>query len=283
MTNKCVKPGVQYKNWGHASAKKVTETGHTLARRHRLSQMNHNDQVNCGMGTMEQHDSIARRGAASNRAALPIRVGVIEDDPIVRAGFETAVRMDSRLSLLFSAANGMQGIELAQARTIDVLLIDLGLPDRDGRDVIRWFGAQQPEVQCVVVTVFGDAEHIVSSFEAGAVGYLLKDTPHDLLGEHVIQVFKGGSPISPGVARSMLRRFTGSLNGHHPAAADNPLSTRETEVLRLIEKGLTYVEAAQVLDVSWHTVTGYLRRVYRKLEVNSRSQAVFEARQRGIL
>lgn len=235
------------------------------------------------MGVMEQHDSIVYRGAAPNRAALPVRVGVIEDDPIVRAGFETAVRMDSRLSLLFSAANGMQGIELAQARTIDVLLIDLGLPDRDGRDVIRWFGAQQPEVQCMVVTVFGDAEHIVSSFEAGAVGYLLKDTAHDLLGEHVIQVFQGGSPISPSVARSVLRRFTGSLNGHHSAAFDNPLSTRETEVLRLIEKGLTYEEVAQVLDVSWHTVTGYLRRVYRKLEVNSRGQAVFEARQRGIL
>lgn len=213
---------------------------------------------------------------------LPIRVGIIEDDPSVRASFEHAVRLNPRLTLLFAAQNGRQGIEMAQQRLVDVVLIDLGLPDRDGRDVIRWFGAHQPEVLCMVVTVFGDDEHVVSSFEAGAVGYLLKDTPHGEIGQQVIELFNGGSPISPTVARCVLRRFTTST----PAAAapvDNPLSDRETEVLRLIEKGLTYEEVAGVLGVTWHTVTTHLRRAYRKLEVNSRGQAVFEARQRGIL
>lgn len=230
---------------------------------------------------MEKHENDHNRPEAGS-LALPIRVGVIEDDPTVRAGFEHAVRMSPRLSLMFSAASGGQGIEMAQAREVDVALIDLGLPDRDGRDVIRWFCAQQSHVLCMVITVFGDDEHVVSSFEAGAVGYLLKDLPAEELGQRVAELFEGGSPISPTVARSVLRCFT-SLSSNGKAPVDNPLSERETEVLRLIEKGLTYDEAAQVLGVTWHTVTGYLRRVYRKLEVNSRAQAVFEARMRGIL
>lgn len=213
---------------------------------------------------------------------LPIAVCVVEDDPDVRALFEQAIRQHPRLALMYSAATAQQAISLAQLRQVDVLLIDLGLPDRDGREVIRWFATNQPTVLPMVVTVFADEEHVVSSFEAGAVGYLLKDTPSDQLGQHVVELYEGGSPISPTVARSVIRRF--STPGHVPGTRlENPLSQRELEVLRLIEKGLTYDEVASALGLTWHTVTGYLRRVYRKLEVNSKSQAVFEARQRGIL
>lgn len=212
---------------------------------------------------------------------LPIAVGVVEDDPEVRLLFESAVRQHSRLALMYGAATAHQAIEMARLRRVDVLLVDLGLPDSDGRDVIRWFAANQPDVLAMVVTVFADEEHVVSSFEAGAVGYLLKDTPSEQLGQRVVELFEGGSPISPTVARSVIRRFSSASRGATPL--DNPLSQRELEVLRLIEKGLTYEEVATSLGLTWHTVTGYLRRVYRKLEVNSKSQAVFEARQRGIL
>lgn len=213
---------------------------------------------------------------------LPIAVGVVEDDPEVRLLFERAVRQHPRLALMYGAATAQQAIEMAQLRRVDVLLVDLGLPDRDGREVIRWFATHQPDVLSMVVTVFADEEHVVSSFEAGAVGYLLKDTPSEQLGQRVVELFEGGSPISPTVARSVIRRFSPALRGT-TTSLDNPLSQRELEVLRLIERGLTYEEVASTLGLTWHTVTGYLRRVYRKLEVNSKSQAVFEARQRGIL
>jgi DNA-binding NarL/FixJ family response regulator len=134
----------------------------------------------------------------------------------------------------------------------------------------------------MVVTVFGDDSHVVSSFEAGAVGYLLKDTPADEIARRIVELHEGGSPISPSVARQLLRRFVGKDVAAAPAV-DDPLSERERQVLKLIEKGMTYEEVAETLNISWHTVTAFLRRVYRKLQVNSRAEAVYEARQRGIL
>ncbi|MFP8779247.1 response regulator [Hydrogenophaga sp. RWCD_12] len=217
----------------------------------------------------------------SEPTALPILVGIVEDDFEVRARFETAVRLDPRLALVFSVATYRQATEAGASRPVNVLLVDLGLPDRDGREVIGWFARHQPDTIAMVITVFGDEQHVITSFEAGAVGYLLKDLPIEELSQHIIDLHAGGSPISPAVARSVIRRFS---QVHRVTQSDsNLLSPRELEVLRLVEKGLTYDEIAQNLDVTWHTVTGYLRRVYRKLEVNSRSQAVFEARLMGIL
>lgn len=224
---------------------------------------------------------VAQPGAAA--ALLPITVAVVEDEHAVRTLFETAVRSHPRLSLAFSAGTAGQAIEMALSRPAQVYLVDLGLPDRDGSDLIRWIHAQQPEASVMVVTVFGDDNHVVSSFEAGAVGYLLKDTPADEIARRIVDLHEGGSPISPSVARHLLRRFVGRDTPAAAQRADDPLSDREREVLKLIEKGLTYEEVADALQISWHTVTAFLRRVYRKLQVNSRAEAVYEARQRGIL
>lgn len=228
----------------------------------------------------------------TNSAVLPISVAILEDEAHVRRMFESAVLSDPGLTLAFSAHTVQQAKALAQSSSAQVYLVDLGLPDADGREFIRWVVANQPGASCMVVTMFGDDEHIVSSFAAGAVGYLLKDTPPGEIALHIAQLVAGGSPISPSVARRMLQHFkTGNGSNHSPSSpvgglngrSENPLSEREHEVLRLIEKGLTYDEIAQVLGITWHTVTGYLRRVYRKLEVNSRGEAVFEARHRGLL
>lgn len=221
----------------------------------------------------------------------PINVAVLEDEVHVRRLLEQAVQSDPGLQLAFSVQSVQEAIELAQTHTAQVYLVDLGLPDADGREFIRWVSANQPEALSMVVTMFGDDEHIVSSFKAGAVGYLLKDASAGEIALHIAELVAGGSPISPSVARRLLMQF-----GATPAAAPqaalqstaikpliNPLSEREHEVLRLIEKGLSYDEIAGVLGITWHTVTGYLRRAYRKLEVNSRGEAVFEARQRGLL
>jgi DNA-binding NarL/FixJ family response regulator len=212
---------------------------------------------------------------------LPISVAIVEDEGDVRALFERAVRAHPRLSLAFSAGTAGAAIDLAQQRPAQVYLVDLGLPDRDGRDLISWITAQQTQALCMVVTVFGDEEHVVSSFEAGAMGYLLKDTPPVEIAQRIVELHEGGSPISPSVARRVLRRFVNPAP--HTATEPNPLSEREHEVLRLLEKGMTYDEISQILGITWHTVTAYLRRVYRKLQVKSRGEAVFEARQRGFL
>jgi DNA-binding NarL/FixJ family response regulator len=233
----------------------------------------------------------------SQTAALPIRVAILEDEAHVRALFEKAVLADPGLLLTFSAQTVSDAIEHASRQAAQVYLVDLGLPDADGRDFIRWVSEQQPHASVMVVTMFGDDEHIVSSFSAGAVGYLLKDTPIQEIAQRIAELHAGGSPISPSVARRLLQTFrtpsgidkaltapaAKTLMQSQDETHSNPLSEREYEVLRLVEKGLTYDEIAKVLGITWHTVTGYLRRVYRKLQVNSRGEAVFEARQRGLL
>lgn len=229
-------------------------------------------------------------------AVLPISVAILEDEAHVRKMFESAVKSDVGLLLAFSAQTVLEAKQLALTNSAQVYLVDLGLPDADGREFIRWIAATQPGALCMVVTVFGDDEHIVSSFAAGASGYLLKDAPSGEIALHIAQLVAGGSPISPSVARRMLQHFKTGTDTIHAASPrstgpsaplenslKNLLSEREHEVLRLIEKGLTYDEIAHVLGITWHTVTGYLRRVYRKLEVNSRGEAVFEARHRGLL
>lgn len=222
-----------------------------------------------------------------------ISVAILEDEPAVRHLFEDAVRGDPMLSLAFSAQTVKQAKVLANGEPAQVYLVDLGLPDADGREFIAWVCANQPDAAVMVVTVFGDDEHIVSSFAAGAVGYLLKDATTREIAQRIAELVAGGSPISPSVARRMLQHFKPTSHWVSSTAAPlqadtleplaQALSEREHEVLRLIEKGLTYEEIAQALGITWHTVTSYLRRVYRKLQVNSRGEAVFEARQRGLL
>ena len=139
----------------------------------------------------------ARPMAPGTHMTWPITVAVVEGEHAVRTLFEQAVRSNPRLSLAFSAGTA---IELAQARPAQAYLVDLGLPDRDGSDLIRWISARQPQASVMVVTVFGDDNHVVSSFEAGAVGYLLKDTPADEIARLIVELHEGGSPISPSVA-----------------------------------------------------------------------------------
>jgi DNA-binding NarL/FixJ family response regulator len=135
-----------------------------------------------------------------------------------------------------------------------------------------------------VITIFGDEPHVVGALEAGALGYLLKDGTPEYIGASIVDMLAGGSPISPAIARHLLRRFRGDA----PARAGEaesvpPLSEREGEVLRLIVKGFTYAEIAELLGVSAHTVTTHVRGIYRKLEVHSRSEAVYEALQLGLV
>ena len=213
----------------------------------------------------------------------PTRILVVDDDDAFRESVCAAIARDDGMVLAAQVGNAESARDAIANGEFDVALVDLGLPDGNGIDLIREIARTRPDVDVMVVTVFGDDSHVVSSFEAGAVGYLLKDTPADQIARCIVELHEGGSPISPSVARHLLRRFVGRGAGSVAPVVDNPLSEREREVLRLIEKGMTYEEVAELLQISWHTVTAYLRRVYRKLQVNSRTEAVYEARQRGIL
>lgn len=206
---------------------------------------------------------------------------IVEDDAPTRRRLARAVAQRRELSVVAEAGSLAEGLAALQREAPDVILVDLGLPDGSGLDLIQVARRLSADTHCLVVTVFGDEQSVVSAIETGARGYLLKDASHDLVGQAVLDVLAGGSPISPPIARHLLRRFQPQVPD--PRGGGPRLSGREREILELVVKGFTFPEIAHLLNISAHTVTTHVRRIYRKLEVSSRSEAVYEALQRGLV
>ncbi len=213
-----------------------------------------------------------------------IKVMIVEDDPTFLNRFCKIVASDAEFEL-FCAARDAASARAALAHAApDVLLVDLGLPDASGIEIIREAAQRYPGTDIMVISVFGDEEHVLSSIAAGATGYLLKDS----LPEEFIDVIKalraGGSPISPVIARQLLKRLRPSdAAAPVPPSDHRELSGRESEILSLIAKGFSFAEIARSLAISPHTVTTYVKKIYQKLAVHSRGEAVYEASKMGLL
>jgi DNA-binding NarL/FixJ family response regulator len=229
--------------------------------------------------------------ASTGATERPLKVLLVEDDPAFQDIFRATLREAPGIELVAVVDTGGAALVQLRRQSPDVLLVDLGLPDMSGLDVIRACAATHPECEIMVVTVFGDEQHIVESIESGATGYLHKDALPDDLVEQIKTLRAGGSPISPVIARQLLRRhFTprsaGTVTPHTGVNAFDiaePLSERERSVLELVAKGYTFPETARLLDISPHSVMTYVKRTYRKLHVNSKAEAVYEARKLGLL
>jgi DNA-binding NarL/FixJ family response regulator len=224
-----------------------------------------------------------------------IHVALVEDDVHFQNAIVTAIAASPDIRLMSLASTRAQGLQSLESAPADVLLVDLGLPDGSGIDVIRAAHTLWPTCAVMVCTAFGDEAHVLQSIEAGASGYLLKDSEPENMLHEIRSLHGGGSPISPLIARQILMRFraapaavaaapTAPAATPAPAAGENAmLSAREKEVLELITKGFTADEIARLMQVSQHTVQTYVRRIYSKLNVNSRAEAIYEARHQGIL
>jgi DNA-binding NarL/FixJ family response regulator len=211
----------------------------------------------------------------------PWSVVLLEDDKDTRQFFESCVRSHARLTLSASFAALTPARTWFETNTADVLLTDLALPDGHGLTLIRELADRQPECDILVVSVFGDEDTVIACVEAGAVGYIHKDsTPADVA-QVIVDVRRGASPISPMIARKLLERMR-----RKPVARTAPgglLSPRESEVLELIARGYGYAEIARLQGVTMHTVQSHIKNLYSKLAVHSRSEAVFEATRMGLL
>lgn len=161
----------------------------------------------------------------------------------------------------------------------DLALIDLGLPDGSGLDILRAIRAAHPETLCVVTTVMGDDATVVSALSAGADGYLLKENPAGVLARQLRQIRDGVPALSPAIARRIMEhfRYTGPS-----ADEEHQLTARETEVLGLIGRGLRNAEVARDLGIAETTVAGYIKAVYRKLGISSRAEAAWHAARLGL-
>jgi DNA-binding NarL/FixJ family response regulator len=222
----------------------------------------------------------------------PISVALVEDDAGMRVRFARVISAEPTLRFAFGASTAAELLAWFAAHAVDVLLVDLGLPDGSGLDVIRRCRSLQPRCAMMVITMFGDEANMVSAFEAGASGYLLKDGTEADLATHVLSLHAGGSPMSPIIARQLLMRWNARPLGPLAASTGRPMETatqreqlsrRETEVLDLVARGFTYPEVAQRLGLSVSTVQSHVRNIYGKLDVHNKTEAVFEARQLGLL
>ncbi|MDP1649012.1 MAG: response regulator transcription factor [Rubrivivax sp.] len=208
---------------------------------------------------------------------------LLEDDPATRERLAGIVRASPGLALAGAFGDLKSALAWLTAHEPPrVLLVDLQLPDGSGIDLIRAAQRLAPQAEAMVISVFGDEAHVVSAIEAGATGYLLKDASADEIAQAITRLLAGEAPISSAIARHLLRRFRATPALPTPAVA-SPLTTREGEVLQLIAKGLSYQRIAETLVMSPHTVTTHIKQIYRKLAVNSRGEAVFEAQQLGLL
>jgi DNA-binding NarL/FixJ family response regulator len=240
----------------------------------------------------------------------PWRVVVVEDNHATRSYLEACIKDQPQLILSASFSTLAPAQAWFDVHEADLLLVDLGLPDGSGLSLLRQVRRQCPGCDMLVVSMFGDEENVVASIEAGAVGYVHKDDDAADIAETLKAVKQGASPISPMIARHLLRRMqplrapaslvppaaaAAAPASLAEAAALKPeaapaemesapvLSRREQEVLEYIARGFSYAEIAREQGITVHTVQTYIKKLYGKLAVHSRSEAVFQANRLGLL
>lgn len=221
-------------------------------------------------------------------STTPLKVALVEDDAAFQQAFRTALAAAPDLAMIGVAATAAEARAMLAQPPCDVLVVDLGLPDGSGVDIIGEAHTRWPGCAIMVATTFADERHVIASIEAGASGYLLKDSPLPTIAEDIRVLHAGGSPISPRIARQVLMRFRPDEKPAEEAEAAEKsgipsLSEREKETLQLITRGFSFEEIAELMGVSRNTVLTFVRRIYAKLEVRSKTEAVFEARAYGLL
>lgn len=210
-----------------------------------------------------------------------VAILVVEDESATRARLAAIVDRHAGFALLAAVGTLADARAAIDGQHADVLLLDLGLPDGHGVDLIRWLREHRPAVEVLVISVMGDESSVLAAIESGAGGYLLKDSSDADVIAAIDQLRAGGAPLSPSIAVHLMRRLQAPTARASDTHVD--LTVRETELLRLIAKGLSYEEVANVLGLRYNTIASYAKNLYRKLQVHSRSEATFEAVQMGLL
>ena len=208
---------------------------------------------------------------------------LVEDDPSCRQRLTQVIEAHSALTLLADVGSVQEAMGFMGSSKPDVLIVDIGLPDGSGIDLIRHCKSMPGETACLVVSIYGDEQHVLEALAAGATGYLLKEAPLIELGEAILSAVGGDAPISPRIAKALLQQFQPDEGALVSEVDENQLTSREEEVLGFLAKGFTRAEIAKKMDISINTVGAHIKHTYQKLEVNSGSKAVYKARQYGLI
>lgn len=207
-------------------------------------------------------------------AFAPIRVAIIEDQRDIREGLATMLKFTEGYHCTDSYRSMEEALDRIKAAVPDVTLVDIGLPGMNGIEGIRLLKERYPKMVILMLTVYEDDEYIFDALCAGANGYMLKKTGPTRLIESVREAMEGGAPMSPEVARRVIKLFR---DIHPPERADYHLTPHETRLLKLLVEGHNYKTAAVEVGVSVTTVAFHMRNIYHKLQVHSKSEAVAKA------
>ena len=212
------------------------------------------------------------------------RILLLEDLPEIRVWLRALALQVFPQAHIAEAARVHDARQQITAQKFDLALIDLGLPDGSGVDVVAALRETQPEAQSVVVTIHDDDDHLFPALQAGAFGYLLKEQARELIAEQLNRMSQGEPPLSPSIARRVLSHFAAQTRKQ--ARPQNmphvSLTDRENEVLLRVAKGFTLPEIGVQLNLSRHTIADYVKQIYRKLNVSSRAEAALEAQRLGL-
>lgn len=215
------------------------------------------------------------------------RVFIVEDDPSTRSSLAHSVQQAEGLTLGGTAGSLAEALEILGTCVPDLVLLDLRLPDGIAHPFIEHVSQTMPAVKVLVITVLGDETNVVRAIELGACGYLLKqDALRDV--EHALQrVLDNESPLSPAVARHLLKKLQAQASSDIRRATDSAtastLTAREHQMLEALAQGYSYQEVADKYALSFHTVAHYVKSLYQKLEVNSRGAAVAKGVRSGLV
>ena len=200
------------------------------------------------------------------------KIAIVEDNRVIRESLMEFVKADSECECVYVCATAEKALKEIPKHQPDIVLMDIQLPDISGIECTAQLKQLMPSVQIIMVTVYEDANHIFNALSAGASGYLLKQTRRTELLDALKDVHAGGSPMSSQIARKVVQNF--HRNETQMDGETVQLSGREREVLELLARGYLYKEIAEQLKISVQTVNTYIRRIYEKLHVRSRAQAV---------
>jgi len=208
---------------------------------------------------------------------------IVEDSESTRYRLVALLSGESNEKVIAAVESAEEALAYMEQHCVDLVILDLCLPGLSYDSAVTAIKNASPGVEILVFTGSEEDEKVFSALKAGASGYILKSARPSLIISAIEEIISGGSPMSPSIARKVLQEFRRPLAHEDLKEVISPLSDREIEILNLLYRGLSFMEIAEKLHISYHTVNAHLKKIYTKLHVNSRSQAIYEALQKKLI